>query len=179
RQRDHDQPAVDVERHQPLPKEIALLGVARGGLRRGGLLAVRRRGRFDLHGGLTHGSGFTLDYFIGHGTLSQETVHGGPGSRSGRRDVEIDRGVHRVQAEVPAVADDYAARLILRDWLQRVARVFLPVDQVRRGGDGGAPAPRVRPGLRGPVVVGVIAALVLGNLIEGDQVPVVGARAGR
>src|SRR5262249_33950552 len=102
-----------------------------------------------------------------------------PGKILRRRDVEENGRVHGVEAELAAVGDDDAAGPVLRGRGERVAGVLLPAAQVGRGGHRRAPELRVGAAPGAAVVVGVVAALVLDELVEGDQVLVVVPGAGR
>src|SRR4051794_37412871 len=80
--------------------------------------------------------------------------------------------VHRVEAKLFAVVDEQIARLVLREWPQWIVGILLPVDQIGRRGQVARPLRRLRVAGR-PMVTGVIAVLVLDDLIEGDEFAVV------
>src|SRR5438105_3897041 len=94
------------------------------------------------------------------------------------RQMEVYFRVHGVEAEPGPIGHQDAARFVLLHRLKRIARIFFPVDEVSRGSHRGAPEVLFGARLGTAVVVSVIAAFVLDDLVQGNEVLVIITRAG-
>src|SRR2546426_4148055 len=90
-----------------------------------------------------------------------------------RRHMQIHRWMHRVKPPALAIVNDDAARFVLADGLQGIAGVLLPMNEVGGRGDRRAPQSRLRTRLGAAMIIGVVAALVLDDLIQRDQILVI------